>query len=132
MKPSIAAKLASLQTRAREIDALLSDPSVVDNLDNYRKVTKESSEIAPVVERYGEYRRAEGDLAAAEEMAKDPQMRAFAEDEIREARAKLEAIEAPNLLWGLLAGEISLALLLLASDRLPAVLIRSLQLFLRF
>ena len=44
----------------------------------------------------------------------------------------LEAIEAPNLLWGLLAGAISLALLLLASDRLPAVLIRSLQLFLRF
>jgi hypothetical protein len=44
----------------------------------------------------------------------------------------LEAIEAPNLLWGLLAGEFSLTLLLLASDRLPSVLIRSLQLFLRF
>lgn len=44
----------------------------------------------------------------------------------------LEAIEAPNLLWGLLAGELSLTLLLLASDRLPSVLIRSLQLFLRF
>ena len=44
----------------------------------------------------------------------------------------LEAFEAPNLLWGLLAGELSLALLLLGSDRLPAILIRSLQLFLRF
>ena len=44
----------------------------------------------------------------------------------------LEAIEAPNLLWGLLAGEMSLFLLLLGSDRLPSVLIRSLQLFLRF
>jgi hypothetical protein len=44
----------------------------------------------------------------------------------------LEAIEAPNLLWGLLAGQLSLVLLLLGSDRLPAVLIRSLQLFLRF
>lgn len=44
----------------------------------------------------------------------------------------LEAFEAPNLLWGLLAGEAFLALLLLASDRLPSVLIRSLQLFLRF
>ena len=94
MKPSIAAKLASLETRAREIDALLSDPTIVDNLDNYRRITKESSEIAPVVERYGEYLRAEGDLAAAVEMAKDPQMRDFAEAEIRDARAKLEAIEA--------------------------------------
>lgn len=44
----------------------------------------------------------------------------------------LEAIEAPSLLWGLLAGELCLALLLLGSDRLPPVLIRSLQLFLRF
>ena len=44
----------------------------------------------------------------------------------------LEAIEAPNLLWGLLAGELSLSFLLLASDRLPSALIRSLQLFLRF
>ena len=44
----------------------------------------------------------------------------------------LEAIETPNLLWGLLAGELSLVLLLLGSDKLPSVLIRSLQLFLRF
>ena len=44
----------------------------------------------------------------------------------------LEAVQAPNLVWGLLAGELSLALLLAASDRLPIVLIRSLQLFLRF
>jgi hypothetical protein len=44
----------------------------------------------------------------------------------------LEAIEAPNLLWGMLAGELSLFLVLLASDRLPSVLIRTLQLFLRF
>jgi hypothetical protein len=44
----------------------------------------------------------------------------------------LEAIEAPNLAWGMLAGELCLAVLLLASDRLPSVLIQSLQLFLRF
>ncbi|HWZ86665.1 MAG TPA: hypothetical protein VN032_10715 [Thermoanaerobaculia bacterium] len=45
---------------------------------------------------------------------------------------RLEAIEVPSLLWGLLAGEVCFALLLLGSDRLPSVLIRSLQLFLRF
>jgi hypothetical protein len=44
----------------------------------------------------------------------------------------LEAFEAPNLLWGLLAGELCLSLLMATSDRLPSVLIRSLQLFLRF
>jgi hypothetical protein len=44
----------------------------------------------------------------------------------------LEAFEPANLLWGLLAGELALTLVLAASDRLPSVLIRSLQLFLRF
>ncbi len=43
-----------------------------------------------------------------------------------------ESLEASHLLWGLAAGEVSIALLLLSSDRLPSILVRSLQLFLRF
>jgi hypothetical protein len=43
-----------------------------------------------------------------------------------------QALEASHLLAILAASEVSLALALLASDRLPSVLIRSLQLFLRF
>jgi peptide chain release factor 1 len=94
MKPSIAAKLASLDSRLKEIDARLSDPGVVNDLDNYRKLSQERAEIQPVVEAFGDYRKAEGDLAAADEMARDPQMRAFAEDEIRAARERLAALEA--------------------------------------
>ena len=46
MKASVAAKLASLVSRARELDALLSDPEVTANLDNYRKLNRELAEIA--------------------------------------------------------------------------------------
>jgi peptide chain release factor 1 len=94
MKTSVAAKLASLVNRARELEALLADPGVTSNLDNYRKLSREHAEINPVVGRYGEYVSTEGDVAAAEEMAKDPQMREFAEAEIRAGRAKLEEIAA--------------------------------------
>jgi peptide chain release factor 1 len=94
MKPSIAAKLASLDSRLREIDARLSDPEVVDDLDNYRKLSQERAEISPVVELFADYRKTEGDLAAAEEMAKDPAMRAFADDEARSGRERLAALEA--------------------------------------
>ena len=83
MKPSIAAKLANLGSRLKEIDARLSDPGVVGDLDNYRKLSQERAEIQPLVEIFHDYRKAEGDLSAAEEMAKDPETRAFAEDEIR-------------------------------------------------
>jgi peptide chain release factor 1 len=94
MKTSVAAKLASLVSRARELDALLADPDVTSNLDNYRKLSKEHSDISPVVARYGDYTAAEADIAAAEDMAKDPEMREFAETEIREGRARLEEIAA--------------------------------------
>ena len=94
MKPSVAAKLSSLVSRARELDALLSDPGVTANLDNYRKLTREHAEIAPVVARYSEYAATEADIATAEDMAKDPGMREFAEAEIRAGRAKLDAIAA--------------------------------------
>jgi peptide chain release factor 1 len=94
MKASIAAKLASLDSRLKEIDARLANPEVVNDLDNYRKLSQERAEIEPVVAAYNEYRRAEGDVAAAEDMAKDPEMRAFAEDEIKAGRGRLEAIAA--------------------------------------
>jgi peptide chain release factor 1 len=93
MKASIAAKLANLDSRLREIDSRLSDPEVVNDLDNYRKLSQERAEIQPVVELFNEFRKAEGDVAAAEEMARDPEMRSFAEDEIKAGRARLAALE---------------------------------------
>jgi peptide chain release factor 1 len=94
MKASIAARLASLDSRLREIDSRLSDPEVVNDLDNYRKLSQERAEIQPLAAVFSDYRKAEGDVAAAEEMAKDPQMREFAEDEMRAGRDRLAVLEA--------------------------------------
>ncbi len=94
MKQSMNAKLASLAARLGEIDRRLADPDVVRNLDDLRKLSQERAEILPVVEAFGNYRKAEADLGAAEEMARDPQMKAFAEEESRAARLRIEALEA--------------------------------------
>jgi peptide chain release factor 1 len=93
MKPSIAAKLAGLDQRLREIDVKLADPEVTSDLENYRKLSQERAEIEPLVASFAEYRKAQGDLAAAEEMASDPDTRAFAEEEIGAARARLASLE---------------------------------------
>ena len=94
MKESIAAKLAALERRLKEIDAKLADPDVTRDLDNYRKLSQERSEIEPVVAGYGEWRKARDDMAAAEEMSKDPQMREFAQEEIGAGRNRVAGIEA--------------------------------------
>jgi peptide chain release factor 1 len=94
MKESIAARLASLDSRLKEIDVKLADPEVTQDLDNYRRLSQERAEIEPVVGAFNEYRKAQGDLAAAEEMTRDPEMRAFAEDEVRAAKSRIEALAA--------------------------------------
>src|SRR2546423_1809396 len=93
MKPSLVAKLASLETRLGEIEARLADPEVHRSRDTFRKLSQERAEIEPVVRAFGELRRAQGDLAAAEDMAKDASMRAFAEEEIAAARGRIAAVE---------------------------------------
>jgi peptide chain release factor 1 len=93
MKDSISRKLTSLSERLVELDRLLAEPEVVNNMDSYRKITREHSDITPVVALFAEYQKSEADIAAAQEMGKDPEMREFAEEEIKAGKARLEQIE---------------------------------------
>ena len=94
MKSSIAGKLAQLTLRLDELNGLLSSENVTANMENYRRLTREHAEIAPVVKLYQSYRKSEEDIQAAQEMASDPAMREFAEAEIRDTRQRLAQIEA--------------------------------------
>jgi peptide chain release factor 1 len=94
VKASIAAKLASLEQRLKEIDGRLADPDVASDIEGLRKLSQERAEISPVVEAFNEWRKAGEDAAAAEDMARDPDMKSFAEEEARAARGRLEALEA--------------------------------------
>jgi peptide chain release factor 1 len=93
MKDSISRKLTSLSERLVELDRLLAEPDVVSNMDSYRKITREHSDITPVVALFAEYQKSEADIAAAQEMGIDPEMREFAEEEIKAGKARLEQIE---------------------------------------
>ncbi len=89
MNRSIAAKLTQLCVRLEELNLALSSESATVDLDNYRKLTRERAEIAPVVELYNAYLQSERDIQTAQEMASDTELREFADAEIRDAREKL-------------------------------------------
>ncbi|RXZ43823.1 peptide chain release factor 1 [Crenobacter cavernae] len=93
MKPSIAAKLAQLSERLEEVTQLLVQEGVTADMDQYRRLTREHAELTPVVETYQAFRQAEDDIATAEELLSDPDMKEFAEAEIGEGRAKIEQLE---------------------------------------
>jgi peptide chain release factor 1 len=85
--------LAALDERLEELNRLLSSETATADMDNYRKISREHAEITPVVEHYREYQKVESDLAAAREMLNDPDMRAFAEEEIAAGKVRLETAE---------------------------------------
>jgi peptide chain release factor 1 len=93
MKQSIVAKLAQLSRRLEEINQLLSAENAAADMDSYRRLTREHAEIEPAVALYQAYRSGEDDIEAAQEMLSDPDLRDFAEAEIRETRERLEKIE---------------------------------------
>ena len=92
MKPSVLSKLQTLSDRLEEVTALLGSPEAVADMDNYRRLNQEHAELTPVVETYRAYTQAQSDLADAEEMLSDPEMKDFAAEEIDAAKAKIEAL----------------------------------------
>jgi peptide chain release factor 1 len=93
MKPSMMNKLAMLSERLEELNGLMSTEGVTDDMDNYRKIMQEHSEITPIVEQYNAFQQAENDMAEANEMLSDPDMKEFAQEEIQAAKAKIEDVE---------------------------------------
>jgi peptide chain release factor 1 len=94
MKSSLRLKLDQLSTRLVELNGLLGAEDVTRDLDRYRALTKEHSDLAPVVAKFREYQDAEADLATAVEMGSDPAMRDFADEERNAAQARIAALEA--------------------------------------
>ncbi|WP_037586358.1 peptide chain release factor 1 [Stenoxybacter acetivorans] len=94
MKPSLLEKLQQLTDRLEEVTRLLGSPDVADNMDQYRKLTREHAEITPVAETYRRYTQSQADWAAAEEMLKDPDMKEFAAEECEAAQARMSELDA--------------------------------------
>lgn len=94
MKPSINEKLVHLSERLEEVTRLLSAPEATADMDIYRSLTREHAELTPVVETFARYRQAEDDLAAAELMLADAQMKEFAQEEIAAAKILMADLEA--------------------------------------
>ncbi len=88
------AKLDQLANRLVELDELLMHEGATANMDSYRKLTREHAEIGPLVALYKDYQRAQNDIAEAQEMLGDPDMKQFAQEEIEAGKARVAALEA--------------------------------------
>jgi peptide chain release factor 1 len=101
MKDTLRQQLQRLELRLAELDATLTDGSVMADMARYRSLAREQANARAVVELFRSHCRREADLAAAQEMLADAEMAEMAREEIAAAQAELEQ----------LAGELQTALL---------------------
>jgi peptide chain release factor 1 len=93
VKASLRAKLDGLAARLAELNGLLAAESATRDMEQFRKLSREHSELSGLVSLYDQFCQAERDAAAAKDMALDPAMKSFAEDEMKEARTAMEHLE---------------------------------------
>ena len=89
-------RLDDLLIRYEEVMGELQEPDVANDSERFRKLMKEQSDLAPIVEAYKEYKNCrqniEDSLALLEEES-DEEMRELAKEELSESRDRVEELE---------------------------------------
>ena len=89
-------RLEDILIRFEELLSELGEPGVANDQERFRKLMKEQSELAPVVDAYKEYKQCrqniEDSLAMLEEES-DEEMRELAKEELNDSKARVEELE---------------------------------------
>ncbi len=89
-------KLDDLVEKLNEILKELESPEVVNDQERFKKLMKEQSDIAPVVEKYNEYKQAKQDVQDSLEILdeeSDEEMKELAKEELADAKKRIETCE---------------------------------------
>ena len=89
-------KLEEVADRFREVEGLLSEPTVVNDQNRYRALTKEHAELVDVVGRYERYCQVRQEISGSQELLKDPDpdVREMANAEVADLESEKKALEA--------------------------------------
>lgn len=90
MKQSILDKLDMLAERHEEVGALLSDPDIISNQNQFRDLSKEYAELEPVVQTYQSFQTVAGDIEEARALLdeSDTDMREMGKEELKIGEVK--------------------------------------------
>ena len=85
--------LNEIEKEYEELTKKISDPAEIADQENWKKMMKKQSDLEPIVNKYREYKKAEADLEEAKSLAKDPELKELAEEEMLDAKNKLPKLE---------------------------------------
>jgi peptide chain release factor 1 len=87
-------KLAAVEARYDQLMAEMADPAIQSDSTRYRAHSRALAEIQQLVERFREYKTLVPQIAATEELLKDPDMRELAQEELRSLEGRRDALLA--------------------------------------
>lgn len=89
-------RLEKVRERYEEVGRLLADPTVIANAERLRMLSKEHSDLTPLMRAYERYRKLKNDLTGLKEITESPadqEMKQLAYDELNDGKEKLAALE---------------------------------------
>ena len=89
-------RLDQIEARYEELTQALASPETIGDSSKYQKTAKAHSEITPVVEKYREYKDLRKGIAESRALLadeKDPDMRAYAQEELDRLEARVGGVE---------------------------------------
>jgi len=90
-------KLKTVSGRFEELERRMTDPSVVGNNREMQRIGRELSELRPLRQAYGRYRKVNREIEENRQLLeseKDPEIRAMAREELSRLSSELEALSA--------------------------------------
>ena len=94
-------KLEEIKVRFGEIERQLSDPETISDQKLFRELTREHSQLSPVISRYNEYLTLVKSLKDSKELIeteKDPEMKEMLQEEINDLQPKIEELSEKLLI----------------------------------
>src|SRR5260370_4749400 len=88
-------RLDQIEARYEELTSALASPDIVNDSAKYQKTAKAHAEIAPMVEKYREYKDLTKGIAASQAMLadeKDADMRAYAQAELTQLASRVRSV----------------------------------------
>ena len=80
------------EARYNELVEELSKPEVLSDYNKMKKLSKEKSDLDPVIEKYHEYQKCVDSIDDLKELANDPEMGEMAALELEETKEKIETL----------------------------------------
>jgi peptide chain release factor 1 len=86
-------KIEELERRFQELEALLSDPAVIANQPEFRRLSREHADLSALVAAYRRYKKVQAEIEGNRELLADPDMKEMAEEELKSLEEEQSRLE---------------------------------------